>query len=448
VWNTLVRFVVTVLTVGILPPSVARAQGVTSRGNSSTLQPPKSEKPTGQQLDVTLDAAEAYDTDLLAQAIGPAAGAGQVAGNYADLQANGEYRVRTLRAAFVATGTSALRYYGSAGELRSVSHSIGLGLDDHLTSRTSLMVNGSAAYSPSYLYGLFPTLAQPTAGAAIPSAPDYNTYGETSYSYGATVGVTHNMNARDQLAVRLNGSYTDYAQGSGSALSNALRDLSNYDVNAEYSHNLSRRKTVVFGIHHREGQFGSAARAWSMETGITAGVQVTRPLSATRNLTFAFDLGSSAVDNPATGTLSLPDGRQYLATANASAGYDFGRSWNARGSYRRGLEYVAALRAPVFTDGVTVETSGLLSHRTEFRASAAYSTGAPTLGGSIANYTTYTGTVRVQRTLTRTASLYGEYFYYFYDFGSALLVQPGLPTSLERNGVRAGVTLSLNALGR
>jgi hypothetical protein len=185
-----------------------------------------------------------------------------------------------------------------------------------------------------------------------------------------------------------------------------------------------------------------------MENGVTAGMQVTRPLSATRNLTFGFGLGSSAVDAPDTGTLLLPGGRQYLATANASAGYDFGRNWNARGTYRRGLEYIAALRAPVFTDGVTLETTGLLSRRTEFRASAAYSTGAPTLGGSIANYTTYTGTVRIQRTLTRASWLYGEYLYYFYDFGSALLVQPGLPTSLERNGVRVGVTLSLHAFGR
>jgi len=444
----LVRFAVTALTVGAFLTSAVRAQGVSTRGNSSTSSAPKSAKPTGQQLDVTLDAAGAYDTDLVAQAIGPRASDAQVAGSYADLQANGEYRLRTLRAEFVATGSSSLRYYGSAGELRSVSHSIGVGVDDHLTSRTSLMINGSAAYSPSYLYGLFPTLTQPAAGTSIPSAPDYNAYGETSYSYGATVGVTHNMSVRDQLAVRLNGSYTDYAQGSGSALSNAPRDLSNYDVNAEYSHNLSRHKTVVIGFHHREGQFGSATRAWSKENGVTAGMQVTRPLSATRNLTLAFGLGSSAVDSPDTGTLLLPGGRQYLATANASAGYDFGRSWNARGSYRRGLEYIAALRAPVFTDGVTLETTGLLSRRTEFRASAAYSTGAPTLGGSIANYTTYTGTVRIQRTLTRASWLYSEYFYYFYDFGSALLVQPGLPTSLERNGVRVGVTLSLHEFGR
>jgi hypothetical protein len=446
--TTLVPFVVAVLTVGSILPSTVRAQSVSTRGNNSAASAPKSTKPTGQQLDVTLDAAEAYDTDLVAQAIGPRAGAAQVAGNYADLQANGEYRLRTLRAAFVATGSSALRYYGSAGKLRSVSHSIGLGVDDHLTSRTSLTVNGTAAYSPSYLYGLFPTLTQPAAGSSIPSAPDYNAYDEASYSYGATVSVTHNMSVRDQLAVRMNGSYTDYIQGSNTALSNARRDLSNYDVNAEYSHNLSRHKSVVIGFHHREGQFGSATRAWSTEDGITAGMQVTEPLSATRNLVFGFGLGSSAVNSPDTATLLLPGGRQYLATANASAGYDFGRSWNARGTYRRGLEYIAALRAPVFTDGVTVETSGLLTRRTEFRASAAYSTGAPTPGGSIANYTTYTGTVRVQRTLTRTASVYGEYFYYFYDFGSALLVQPGLPTSLDRNGVRAGVTFPLHAFGR
>jgi hypothetical protein len=443
---SLVRFLVTALAVGILLPSGLRAQSVSSRGNSTATSAAKSASQTGQQLDVTFDAAEAYDTDLLAQAIGPSAG-GQVAGNYADLQATGHYRVRTLRAAFVATGSSAFRYYGSAGDLRSVSHSVGVGLDDHLTSKTSLMVNGTAAYSPSYLYGLFPTLTQPAAGTSIPSAPDYNAYDQPSYSYRAIVVLTRNMSFRDQLSVTLNGSYTDYVRGGSTALSNTRRDLSEYSLNTAFSHALSRRKSLVLSFQHREGQFGYAKSGWSVENAITAGMQVTRPLSATRNLTFAFGLGSSAVDNPDTGSILLPGGRQYSATANASAGYDFGRSWNARGSYRRGLEYIPALRAPVFMDGVTIETSGLLSRRTEFKASAAYSTGEPTLA-SITGYTTYTGTVRIQRTLSRSASLYGEYFYYFYDFGSALIVQPGLPTSLERNGVRAGVTLSLNAPGR
>lgn len=445
--STLVRFIATVLTVGTLLPSVVRAQGVSARGNGSTSTASRNTKPTGQQLDVTIDAAEAYDSDLLAQAVGPRVDGSQVAGNYADLQAHADYRVPSRRVSFAASGSSALRYYGSAGEFRSVSHSIGAGIDAHLTSRTSVLVNGSAAYSPSYLYGLFPTLTDPGPGTSIPSAADYNAYDETSYSYGATVGLTHNLSLRDQLAVTLNGSYTDYVQGSGNALANARRDLSSYGVNAAYSRSLSRRKSLVIAFQHREGQFGYSTGGSSMENGVTAGMQIARPLSATRNMTFGFALGASAVDNPETGTL-LFAGRQYVATANASAGYDFGRSWNARGSYRRGLEYIAALRAPVFMDGVTLETSGLLSRRTEFRASAAYSTGAPTLGGTIADYTTYTGNARVQRTLTRTVSVYGEYFYYFYDFGSALLVQPGLPTSLERNGVRAGVTLSLRAFGR
>ena len=137
---------------------------------------------------------------------------------------------------------------------------------------------------------------------------------------------------------------------------------------------------MVIAFQHREGQFGYATSGRSVENGLTAGMQLTRPLSATRNVTFGFGVGSSAVDNHGTGDLAFPGGRQYLATANVSSGYDFGRSWHAQGSYRRGMEYIAALRAPVFMDGVSVETSGLLSRRTEFRVSAGYSTGAPTIG--------------------------------------------------------------------
>jgi len=34
-----------------------------------------------------------------------------------------------------------------------------------------------------------------------------------------------------------------------------------------------------------------------------------------------------------------------------------------------------------------------------------------------------------------------DYLYYYYDFRGTLLLHAGVPSALERNGVRAGLTL-------
>ena len=50
--------------------------------------------------------------------------------------------------------------------------------------------------------------------------------------------------------------------------------------------------------------------------------------------------------------------------------------------------------------------------------------------------------------LTPTLATYAEYVYYFYDFGDNVRLAPGVPSGLERNGVRVGLTLWVPALRR
>jgi hypothetical protein len=60
--------------------------------------------------------------------------------------------------------------------------------------------------------------------------------------------------------------------------------------------------------------------------------------------------------------------------------------------------------------------------------------------------TTAQGEARLRFALTRSIALSGEYLYYRYDFGGRLLA-PDLPRSLERHGVRVGLSMFTELLG-
>ena len=59
---------------------------------------------------------------------------------------------------------------------------------------------------------------------------------------------------------------------------------------------------------------------------------------------------------------------------------------------------------------------------------------------------TYTGDVRLRLIVTRTFMVYVEDLYYFYDSLRSQPLMPALPSSLQRQGVRVGLTLRVPAL--
>ena len=56
----------------------------------------------------------------------------------------------------------------------------------------------------------------------------------------------------------------------------------------------------------------------------------------------------------------------------------------------------------------------------------------------------YTGTAQVRFALTRWLAPYTEYHYYSYEVESGFDLAPGLPSAVEQQGVRAGVTLRVS----
>jgi hypothetical protein len=172
-----------------------------------------------------------------------------------------------------------------------------------------------------------------------------------------------------------------------------------------------------------------------------------KPLSATRRAIFGFSVGSSAVDVPQ-GAGAAISGRIYRAVVDAAVGYQFGRTWETRATYRRGVEYSADLVEPVFTDGFNSTLEGLLTSRLDLYAAAAYTSGESALYRNTSTFSSYTGSVRLRYGLTQKTAVYAEYVYYFYDFRRRTQRPPGLPPVLDRNGVRLGLTLWVPAFSR
>ena len=146
---------------------------------------------------------------------------------YSELSASGEYRWQGQHVEFGASGASTVKYYQSLDEFRNVGESAGVGMSAQLAPRTKLFANGSAAYSPSYLYGLFPTLGEPAPGDSIPSAPDYGVTTQASYNYGGVVRLTHALSARDGVSFGGDVSHTNFVQET-----DFQRDFNNYGVQA------------------------------------------------------------------------------------------------------------------------------------------------------------------------------------------------------------------------
>ena len=89
----------------------------------------------------------------------------------------------------------------------------------------------------------------------------------------------------------------------------------------------------------------------------------------------------------------------------------------------------------------------MLTRNMDLNVGAGISTGESAVITSTSAFDTYAVNVRVRRSLTRTFAAYLEYVYYFYDFGAAQ-VQPGVPPTMERNGVRFGLTIWLPVVRR
>jgi hypothetical protein len=248
------------------------------------------------------------------------------------------------------------------------------------------------------------------------------------------------LRRRATISVGADVHYTDFVHNT-----EFQRDLDSRALDGELSYAGTRNTSVRVRYHYLTGNLGYGAGASTDENGLDVGMAYSRPLSATRRAFFSFSVGSSAVTTSGAPAASQLAGRLYRATADGMLGYQF-MGWEARGSYRRGLEFVPGLVQPVFTDGFTADITGLMTRRLDVALSGGYSQGASALTQNALQFDTYRASVRFQFAVAKSTAVHAEYLYYFYDFAGEAPLPLGVSPRLQRNGVRVGLRLLIPTL--
>jgi hypothetical protein len=413
--------------------SVTLAQGTQAPRGGGLFGGTRSDANDRHRLNFTFAVNEGYDSEVPLQLQSQLPQSGPQSGGYSTTaNATAEYVRMSRRGQFRGTGESSFRYYGSLGTADAVSASAGLGGSLNLPARGTLEVNQTAAYSPSYLFGLFPSVTPAEVGETIPIAQDYRADLTESLSYRTNLALAFGSTQGTRFSVSGEYSATDYEEGS------TYDDLTGHQARAGLSHGIGRSLRVSADYEYRVGDFSFGAR--TVEHSLPLGVEYSPALSATRRAILGLKVIPSTLVIPESAANTPVTGRVTKLQGEASASYPFFRSWMASARFRRNVEYVAVLGEPIFADTASVDVSGLLRRRLDLAASAGFAEGESALqqGNQVDSYT---GTVRLRFALTRSFAAFSEYLYYRFDLRGLGFESLDLPTAFDQHGVRVGLTL-------
>jgi hypothetical protein len=265
------------------------------------------------------------------------------------------------------------------------------------------------------------------------------------YSYGSSMTLSHNLTRRSGVA--LNAEWQQQRTESAGSTS-STQQMKMYGAGVQVMHRVGRNTTATGRLLYRMSDVEYMAAAVSRrltEEGVEFGLEQ-RPVSGVRHLTITGLSGVSTMLVPQLSGVVISERRYTQFWGQMALNYDLTRTWRASASYRQGIDYLAGLSEPVSARSVSAGTTGQLSRRVDLSASAAYSSGASALNLTNSVFDAYTGDVRLRYSPTPMFATYVQYVYYFYDSRGTLPLVPGMPSSLDRNSIRAGLVVRLPAL--
>jgi hypothetical protein len=397
------------------------------------------------KLDVQLSMSQAFDSEMPPEFRSLQPSDLQSGGRSTVLLASADYARNRRSVQLFGNASTYFRYAQSLDRIGTGSQSGHLGASVRLPNQGTLRITQSAAYSPFYLYELFPTSAPLAPGEAVPVNPEYQINQTDSYSYRTGMSLELGSVRGTRFTTTADYRVTDFGQQQV-----ARPNLANYAAGARLSRALSRRTSLSAGYEYRVGEFES--NGLTKEHRATMGVEYSPPLSVTRRMVFRLEVSPSLVEThasiPAAVATRTVERRLSPLQGEAAVDYPFRLKWRASASYRRDVNYVPGLTEPVFTTGGRISVTGLIGRRVDVSAFAASATGTSPTSLNTRNFASYTGEARIRYALTRTFALYSEYLYYYYDLGGQAHLAPGLPAVYEQRGIRVGFMLLGQPLGR
>lgn len=351
------------------------------------------------------------------------------------LAASADYARNHRTVQLFGNASTYFRYAQRLDRIAAGSQSVRMGASVRLSRQGSLEITQAGAYSPSYLFRLFPTSAL-APGDATPVNPEYRIDATESYSYDTRMALAFGSPRGTRLTTTAEYELTDFKKQIF-----ARPDLATYTTGAKISRAMSRSARVSGGYEYSNSEFGFG-RLTKVHR-VTMGVEYTPALSVTRRATFHLEVSPSMVEIPGAAEPQL-----YPLQGEASVGYPFRLKWHASASYRRSIEHLALLSEPIFSDGARVKLIGVIGRRFDVSALAGYATAVSAISRNNRNLSTATGEARIRYALTRSFAIYSQYLYYHYDLREQSHLAPGLPGVYEQHGIRVGFMVFGQPLGR
>jgi len=235
-----------------------------------------------------------------------------------------------------------------------------------------------------------------------------------------------------------------------------------FSTGAKVSRGVSRNGSFSAEYQYRTGEFGFGGL--TREHRLNIGAEYSRALSISRRASLRINVSPATLDVPesilnristspatAAGGDAVPtrvDGHLYRLQADAAADYPFRRNWLLKGNYRRGVEYLAVLTEPVFSNGAGLHLTGVITRRVDVSAAAAHATGESAINPNGQHLDTSNAEVKIRYALKRSVALYSEYQYYYFDWQGQIGLASSLPGIFEQHRIRVGLTFFMEPLGR
>ena len=399
-----------------------------------------------ERLNFTFEVAEGYDSQLPLEREAAIVGGSLSSGGFSTVfGGTASFSQSGRRLQFGASASTAFKYYQELNRLDALSHGVGFGIGVGLPIGGRFEINEALAYSPSYLYQLFPQGEPPALGESIPLNPDYRIDEAGSYSSTTRAALRFGSSRETSFTTSAEYRVTEYEDEAP-----GLSGVDTRTVGASVAHTVSRSLSFSGGYNYRSGSVGFTGPSY--EHGMPVGVVYSRALSASRRLSIRLNASPSWL-KIAPSALVVAAGepvRDYFfrLQGGANVNYPFKLNWNAGAYYDRSVQYVMGTTQPLLSDSIRLELTGLMARRIDLTAGGGYATADSAQAGSRQQVNTYTAGVRIRYALRRSMAVYSEYLYYNYDQGGLLSLAPGLPRVFEQHGVRVGFALFAEALGR
>ena len=288
---------------------------------------------------------------------------------------------------------------------------------------------------PYYTIGGFSGLRQ---SADFAGSPDDNPLNSSSsrrsWALASRADFTSQWSPRNQLGLSYIYDSRDYRDQLGDSRAGAGSFF--------YKRNLGRLSSLKLSYGYADSQLLEQTGWVPLQThSAEGGFDLEHRFSRSRRMLLSF--GGGAIRAFTRERLTREDVNLWVPAAYGNMRVDWARTWGISADYRRSVSSVQGISADAFaTDAALVRMGGLVGRRVELTFSTGYVAGrTPTAGAG--SYENYTSTAQVRLELTNTWSAVVGYDHYQYDLSGIDPILRQLPTDVQRNAVRVGLTMDL-----